>query len=226
MWGHMKKDAIMMRGDIVTLIGFWLYFAIMLMVVGTGEDSIFAKYLYLIICIFPMIVTMQLSGKPISLDESSHWKEFAMALPGSKRRYIRAKYIFAGILHLFGMVLSYGYILLIRVSAECEISYFVPVIVLCVTGFLVNLELPFYFRFGYRLGGTVKGTLFLTIVMAVFLYGLFGNIEYFRNIDYNKILRAIMDIGKHKIRYIAIVTGGVCGMSVLSCLLSEKIYRS
>lgn len=226
MSGHIKKDAIIMRGDIAILIGFWLYFAIMLMVAGASDDSIFAKCLYLIICIFPMVVTMQLSGKPVSLDENAHWKDFAMALPGSKRRYIRAKYIFAGILQLFGMALSYGYIFLIRAFTKCEISYFVPVIVLCMTGFLVNLELPFYFRFGYRLGGTVKGILFLVIVAAVFLYALFGNIEYFKNLDYNEIIRAVMDIGKHKIKYIVTGAGIIGVMSVLSCLTSEKIYRS
>lgn len=226
MLGHIKKDIVMMRGDIAILVGFWIYFAVMLVIAGGSGEGTFANIVYFIICVFPVIVTMQLSGKPVSMDEASHWKEFAMALPGSKRRYIRAKYIFVGILQLFGIALSYGYIVMIRVFADCKISYLVPVVVLCIAEFFINLELPFYFRFGYRLGGTVKGILFLIIVVAVFLYALFGDIEYFKNFDYNKIIRAAMDIGRHKMRYIVAGAGIVCVMGALSCLASEKIYRS
>lgn len=225
MLGHIKKDLIILWGDIAILMGFWLFYAIMVMIPAESVDSVLEKIIYVILCVFPMIVTMQLSGKPVSVDEASHWQGYGISLPGGHKRYIISKYMFGIAIQLFGMVLSYAYIILIRIRKDCNISYYLPLIIICITIFMMNLELPFYFRFGYRTGDMVKAMIFLFLVVVVFIYALFGNIDYFKNLDYSKLIMKIMNIGKHKVKYITLGMTGIFGMSLLSCFLSQKVYR-
>lgn len=224
MLGHIKKDFIVMKKEILCLLGFWVFYGILIIVAGTDdEEYMFARLIYVLITVFPLIVTMQLSARPILLDEDSGWTGYALSLPGAYLRYVNSKYMSGLLIQFFGLVLSYGYIVLIRISSGVKISFYIPAVVLCVTILLMCIEMPFYFKFGYRAGETIKSILFLAIVFVVFVYLLFGDISRLKELDYQKIMKMVMDMGKNKGFYIMVLASGAAMAGALSGFVSRKV---
>lgn len=224
MLGHIKKDFIVIKNEILCLLGFWVFYGILIIAAGTGDNEyMFARLIYVLLTVFPLIVTMQLSARPILLDEDSGWTGYALSLPGDYLRYVNSKYLSGLLMQFFGLLLSLSYIVLIRICSGIKISFYIPAVVLCATIVLMCIEMPFYFKFGYRAGETIKGILFLAMVFGAFIYLLFGDITWLKGLDYEKITGTVMNMGKHKEFYMMILSSGAAVVGVLSGFVSRKV---
>lgn len=204
MLGLVKKDLLMIKGNIRQVILFLVVF----LVLAFQENNI--------IVIVPVFVSMMVFITTFSYDEYNKWDAYAIALPISRKNIVKSKYIASVILWLIALLVTVV-ITGIMGLFEQNLNYFemFGMILGCVFS-IVLLEaimFPLIFKFGVEKGR-------IGLFVGVFaIAGLLGFI--FTGIDLENATGFIEIFNKYY--YILIPLAAVI-LLVISYFVSKKIY--
>ena len=204
MLGLVKKDLLMIKGNIRQVILFLVVF----LVLAFQENNI--------IVIVPVFVSMMVFITTFSYDEYNKWDAYAISLPVSRKNIVKAKYVASIILWAIALLVTVV-ITGIMGLFEQNINYFemFGMILGCVFS-IVLLEaimFPLIFKFGVEKGR-------IGLFVGVFaIAGLLGFI--FTGIDLENATGFIEIFNKYY--YILIPLVAVI-LLVISYFVSKKIY--
>ena len=204
MLGLVKKDLLMIKGNIRQVILFLVVFLIL----AFQENNI--------IVIVPVFVSMIVFITTFSYDEYNKWDAYAISLPVSRKNIVKAKYVASIILWAIALLVTVV-ITGIMGLFEQNINYFemFGMILGCVFS-IVLLEaimFPLIFKFGVEKGR-------IGLFVGVFaIAGLLGFI--FTGIDLENATGFIEIFNKYY--YILIPLAAVI-LLVISYFVSKKIY--
>ena len=204
MLGLVKKDLLMIKGNIRQVILFLVVFLIL----AFQENNI--------IVIVPVFVSMMVFITTFSYDEYNKWDAYAISLPVSRKNIVKAKYVASIILWAIALLVTVV-ITGIMGLFEQNINYFemFGMILGCVFS-IVLLEaimFPLIFKFGVEKGR-------IGVFIGVFaIAGLLGFI--FTGIDLENATGFIEIFNKYY--YILIPLAAVI-LLVISYFVSKKIY--
>lgn len=204
MLGLVKKDLLMIKGNIRQVILFLVVF----LVLAFQENNI--------IVIVPVFVSMMVFITTFSYDEYNKWDAYAISLPVSRKNIVKAKYVASIILWVIALLVTVV-ITGIMGLFEQNINYFemFGMILGCVFS-IVLLEaimFPLIFKFGVEKGR-------IGLFVGVFaIAGLLGFI--FTGIDLENATGFIEIFNKYY--YILIPLAAVI-LLVISYFVSKKIY--
>ena len=204
MLGLVKKDLLMIKGNIRQVILFLVVFLIL-----TFQENN-------IIVIVPVFVSMMVFITTFSYDEYNKWDAYAISLPVSRKNIVKAKYVASIILWAIALLVTVV-ITGIMGLFEQNINYFemFGMILGCVFS-IVLLEaimFPLIFKFGVEKGR-------IGLFVGVFaIAGLLGFI--FTGIDLENATGFIEIFNKYY--YILIPLVAVI-LLVISYFVSKKIY--
>ena len=204
MLGLVKKDLLMIKGNIRQVILFLVVFLIL----AFQENNI--------IVIVPVFVSMMVFITTFSYDEYNKWDAYAISLPVSRKNIVKAKYVASIILWVIALLVTVV-ITGIMGLFEQNINYFemFGMILGCVFS-IVLLEaimFPLIFKFGVEKGR-------IGLFVGVFaIAGLLGFI--FTGIDLENATGFIEIFNKYY--YILIPLVAVI-LLVISYFVSKKIY--
>ena len=204
MLGLVKKDLLMIKGNMRQVILFLVVFLIL----AFQENNI--------IVIVPVFVSMMVFITTFSYDEYNKWDAYAISLPVSRKNIVKAKYVASIILWAIALLVTVV-ITGIMGLFEQNINYFemFGMILGCVFS-IVLLEaimFPLIFKFGVEKGR-------IGLFVGVFaIAGLLGFI--FTGIDLENATGFIEIFNKYY--YILIPLAAVI-LLVISYFVSKKIY--
>lgn len=203
MLGLIKKDFLMMRGNLRFLLVILVVFCIVSFT-GNGNYSF-----------IPSFISVMLLMSTFSYDEYNQWDLYAITLPGGRKNVIYAKYVSSVLLILLCSVLSSVYSLgigLVKANISLEEVLFIPLGTFFAILFFLAIILPIIFKFGVekgRIGLFVIVFGFTGIVSLCFKYKLSIPIS---------ILNFLENYGLFVLPVVAVFFFGV------SYMLSQRIY--
>lgn len=204
MLGLVKKDLLMIKGNMRQVILFLVVFLIL----AFQENNI--------IVIVPVFVSMMVFITTFSYDEYNKWDAYAISLPVSRKNIVKAKYVASIILWAIALLVTVVITGIMRLF-EQNLNYFemFGMILGCVFS-IVLLEaimFPLIFKFGVEKGR-------IGLFVGVFaIAGLLGFI--FTGIDLENATGFIEIFNKYY--YILIPLAAVI-LLVISYFVSKKIY--
>ncbi len=160
---------------------------------------------------------------------------FAIASPAGVKGYVKSKYL-SNLILPFGLMCISLFTDLIAVAIadlqmeDAEPTSFISMIMLLfqVTILLNAIELPFMIRFGVKKGANLKAVFFVSILAAVGIYFLFGDISMFGSMD--DFMQFLLDVlngkrgGTTMLAISALLPLVTLALYYLSYLLSCKLY--
>lgn len=163
----------------------------------TSEPSIIAASMVMMF-LMTFFLVMVLSGELFAADEKATTCSFFFSTPQSGRGLIQSKYYFILLMDLgvlFGCFLIDTIVMIIM--GEYAVSTLtVCVILFSVTLILLAIRIPFYVRFGAKMGPEVQGLFVYTFFCLIVVYALFGNISFFFEENILEALIAYLMSGK------------------------------
>ena len=204
MLGLIKKDLLMIKGNLRQAILFLIVFIIL----ALQENNI--------IVIVPVFVSMMIFMTTFSYDEYNKWEAYAISLPVSRKNIVKAKYFASIILWAIALLVT-AVITVVMGIFEQNINYseMIGMILGCVFSIVLleALMFPLIFKFGVEKGriGVFIGVFVIAALLGFIFTGIDlenanGFIEFFNNYYY--IL----------IPLVAVI------LMVISYFVSKKIY--
>ncbi len=190
MLGLVKKDLLMIKGNIRQVILFLVVFLIL-----TFQENN-------IIVIVPVFVAMMVFITTFSYDEYNKWDAYAIALPISRKNMVKSKYIASVILWLIALLVTVVITVIMGIIGQ-NINYFemFGMILGCVFS-IVLLEaimFPLIFKFGVEKGriGLFVGVFAIAALLGFIFTGVdlenaTGFIEFFNKYYYILLPLAII----------------------------------
>ncbi|HIS12562.1 MAG TPA: ABC-2 transporter permease [Candidatus Onthocola stercoravium] len=190
MLGLVKKDLLMIKGNIRQVILFLVVF----LVLAFQENNI--------IVIVPVFVSMMVFITTFSYDEYNKWDAYAIALPISRKNIVKSKYIASVILWLIALLVTVVITVIMGIIGQ-NINYFemFGMILGCVFS-IVLLEaimFPLIFKFGVEKGriGLFVGVFAIAALLGFIFTGVdlenaTGFIEFFNKYYYILLPLAII----------------------------------
>ena len=190
MLGLVKKDLLMIKGNIRQAILFLVVFLIL----AFQENNI--------IVIVPVFVSMMVFITTFSYDEYNKWDAYAIALPISRKNIVKSKYIASVILWLIALLVTVVITVIMGIIGQ-NINYFemFGMILGCVFS-IVLLEaimFPLIFKFGVEKGriGLFVGVFAIAALLGFIFTGVdlenaTGFIEFFNKYYYILLPLAII----------------------------------
>lgn len=190
MLGLVKKDLLMIKGNIRQVILFLVVFLIL----AFQENNI--------IVIVPVFVSMMVFITTFSYDEYNKWDAYAIALPISRKNIVKSKYIASVILWLIALLVTVVITVIMGIIGQ-NINYFemFGMILGCVFS-IVLLEaimFPLIFKFGVEKGriGLFVGVFAIAALLGFIFTGVdlenaTGFIEFFNKYYYILLPLAII----------------------------------
>ena len=190
MLGLVKKDLLMIKGNMRQVILFLVVFLIL----AFQENNI--------IVIVPVFVSMMVFITTFSYDEYNKWDAYAIALPISRKNIVKSKYIASVILWLIALLVTVVITVIMGIIGQ-NINYFemFGMILGCVFS-IVLLEaimFPLIFKFGVEKGriGLFVGVFAIAALLGFIFTGVdlenaTGFIEFFNKYYYILLPLAII----------------------------------
>lgn len=190
MLGLVKKDLLMIKGNMRQVILFLVVFLIL----AFQENNI--------IVIVPVFVSMIVFITTFSYDEYNKWDAYAIALPISRKNIVKSKYIASVILWLIALLVTVVITVIMGIIGQ-NINYFemFGMILGCVFS-IVLLEaimFPLIFKFGVEKGriGLFVGVFAIAALLGFIFTGVdlenaTGFIEFFNKYYYILLPLAII----------------------------------
>ena len=199
-------------------------FALIIALLGGNDYSVqFGMNVCLIV---PYIIFLLTNSELFHYDEREKWCCFAVSTPQSFKGQVAAKYLFSlglNIATLLTSLICCG--ILSAVSGENLISNMrMGLLFFGLTVTFNAFEFPFYFRFGSEHGSQIKAVSIGIVLLALCIYGLFGDISFLLSDTIVQDFIAIMD-GTFFRTFSAVIPAISVGLLVLSFLISMPLYR-
>lgn len=191
-----------------------------------SEDSFSFNFGMGICMIAPYIIFLLTNSELFHYDEREKWCCFAVSTPLSFKGQVAAKYIFSlgiNVLTLLTALICCG--ILSAVSGENLISNMrMGLLFFGLTITLNAFEFPFYFRFGSEHGSQIKAASIGVVLLAVCIYGLFGDISFLFS---DTIVQDFINImnGTFFRTFSAVIPAISVGLLFLSFWISTPLYR-
>lgn len=167
-----------------------------------------------------------LSGDLFATDEKTITCSFFFSTPQSAKGLIQSKYYF---ILLVDLGVLFGCFLIDTIVMIIMGEYAVSTLTVCVILFsvvliLLAIRIPFYVRFGSKVGPEVQALYFYGFMCIIVLYALFGNISFFFEENILEALMAYLQSGKvifvlSFLPYVAVL------LYYLSYRISLALYR-
>lgn len=182
MLGLIKKDLLMIKGNLRQAILFLVVFIIL----ALQENNI--------IVIVPVFVSMMIFMTTFSYDEYNKWEAYAISLPVSRKNIVKAKYFASIILWAIALLVT-AVITVVMGIFEQNINYseMIGMILGCVFSIVLleALMFPLIFKFGVEKGriGVFIGVFVIAALLGFIFTGIDlenanGFIEFFNNYYY------------------------------------------
>ena len=182
MLGLIKKDLLMIKGNLRQAILFLIVFIIL----ALQENNI--------IVIVPVFVSMMIFMTTFSYDEYNKWEAYAISLPVSRKNIVKAKYVASIILWVIALLVTVVITGIMGIFEQnLNYSEMFGMILGCVFS-IVLLEavmFPLIFKFGVEKGriGVFIGVFVIAALLGFIFTGIDlenanGFIEFFNNYYY------------------------------------------
>lgn len=197
----------------------------MFVAIAGGDD--FSTQFGMGICmIAPYIIFLLTNSELFHYDEGEKWCCFAVSTPQSFKGQVAAKYLFSlgiNVATLLTSLICCG--ILSAVSGENLISSMrTGLLFFGITVTFNAFEFPFYFRFGSEHGSQIKAVSIGIVLLALCIYGLFGDISFLLSDTIVEDFIAIMD-GTFFRTMSSILPAISVVLLFLSFLISTPLYR-
>lgn len=197
----------------------------MFVAIAGGND--FSTQFGMGICmIAPYIIFLLTNSELFHYDEGEKWCCFAVSTPQSFKGQVAAKYLFSlglNVATLLTSLICCG--ILSAVSGENLISSMrTGLLFFGITVTFNAFEFPFYFRFGSEHGSQIKAVSIGIVLLALCIYGLFGDISFLLSDTIVEDFIAIMD-GTFFRTMSSILPAISVVLLFLSFLISTPLYR-
>ena len=118
-------------------------------------------------------------GYIIKTDTKKQWGFYGMALPGSAKLIVGAKYMTVFIMYLISFIICVLNDLLIGLFFGKAVDMSLLVLMFMLFWMFLNaIEMPLAFRFGTDKAAGIRIFITIVIVLIISIYLLFGNIEW------------------------------------------------
>ena len=199
-------------------------FAMLVALLGGNDYSVqFGMNVCLIV---PYIIFLLTNSELFHYDEREKWCCFAVSTPLSFKGQVAAKYLFSlgiNVLTLLTALICCG--IMSAFTGENLISMMrTGLVAFGLTITLNAFEFPFYFRFGSEHGSQIKAASIGVVLLAVCIYGLFGDISFLFS---DTIVQDFINImnGTFFRTFSAVIPAISVGLLFLSFLISTPLYR-
>ena len=199
-------------------------FAMLVALLGGNDYSVqFGMNVCLIV---PYIIFLLTNSELFHYDEREKWCCFAVSTPLSFKGQVAAKYLFSlgiNVLTLLTALICCG--ILSAFTGENLISMMrTGLVAFGLTVTLNAFEFPFYFRFGSEHGSQIKAASIGVVLLAVCIYGLFGDISFLFS---DTIVQDFINImnGTFFRTFSAVIPAISVGLLFLSFWISTPLYR-
>lgn len=233
MVGQIYKD---FRVSVIPLaaIGFLVVFNILLIVSALNDAAVSGSELTGIaafgLFVMNLVVPILAMYTVQDADEKEKWPMYAMTLPGGASAYVKSKYVFIVIMMLISAAVTYLYICILDgfwgdgtlISMNCYLIMLADGIGMLLSAF----HFPFVFRFGMKAGNLAGGVLIAAMLLAFYIFVMFGNLSLMEDGD---IERKLLEwAGSHGENIMLVILSvfflGILAM-VLSCRFSVWLFR-
>ena len=118
-------------------------------------------------------------GFIIKTDTKREWGFYGVALPGSVRLIVGAKYLTVFIVNLIAYIMCVlnDVVIGLFFGKAVDMSFFFLVFILFQL-FLAAIEMPLAYRFGVDKASAIRILIFCVMIVLISIYLLFGNIEW------------------------------------------------
>ena len=199
-------------------------FAMLVALLGGNDYSVqFGMNVCLIV---PYIIFLLTNSELFHYDEREKWCCFAVSTPLSFKGQVAAKYLFSlgiNVLTLLTALICCG--IMSAFTGENLISMMrTGLVAFGLTITLNAFEFPFYFRFGSEHGSQIKAASIGVVLLAVCIYGLFGDISFLFS---DTIVQDFINIMNGTVfrTFSAVIPAISVGLLFLSFLISTPLYR-
>lgn len=199
-------------------------FAMLVALLGGNDYSVqFGMNVCLIV---PYIIFLLTNSELFHYDEREKWCCFAVSTPLSFKGQVAAKYLFSlgiNVLTLLTALICCG--IMSAFTGENLISMMrTGLVAFGLTITLNAFEFPFYFRFGSEHGSQIKAASIGVVLLAVCIYGLFGDISFLFS---DTIVQDFINImnGTFFRTFSAVIPAISVGLLFLSFWISTPLYR-
>ena len=118
-------------------------------------------------------------GYIIRTDTKKEWGFYAVALPGSARLVVAAKYTTIFIMYFIAYVICVLNDLIIGLFFGKAVNMSLPVLMFMLFQMFLNaIEMPLAYRFGVDKASTIRILIMSVVIILITIYLLFGNIEW------------------------------------------------
>ncbi|MBR1506779.1 MAG: ABC-2 transporter permease [Eubacterium sp.] len=118
-------------------------------------------------------------GYIIKTDTKKQWGFYGMALPGSAKLIVGAKYMTVFIMYLISYIICVLNDLMIGLFFGKAVDMSLLVLMFMLFQMFLNaIEMPFAFRFGTDKASGIRILITTVVVLVISIYLLFGNIEW------------------------------------------------
>lgn len=199
-------------------------FAMLVALLGGNDYSVqFGMNVCLIV---PYIIFLLTNSELFHYDEREKWCCFAVSTPLSFKGQVAAKYLFSlgiNVLTLLTALICCG--IMSAFTGENLISMMrTGLVAFGLTITLNAFEFPFYFRFGSEHGSQIKAASIGVVLLAVCIYGIFGDISFLFS---DTIVQDFINImnGTFFRTFSAVIPAISVGLLFLSFWISTPLYR-
>lgn len=232
MKGHLYRAFVLCKPQIFFLIAMQAVCSAFLIVFAALQanqpncDMDFVQVVCMVIYLLMFLLSMSiLTNDYFKIDEKPATAFFLCSTPKSVKAQVAGKYFFILIIGLFALAANYVTDVIVTAITLGGTSSTVLLLLLFCAELLVNaVEIPFVFRFGSGRGAAIKGAVFGGIMVAIIIYGLFGNISFFLGSDPMGAFLEFMS-GDGPMWTIAITPYASAAAYYLSYLISVKLWR-
>lgn len=188
MRGHIYKDLYLIRNktiysiimSVFTIIfGFVIYLLPRTVPDMDGIPMPSVSSLVLMLDILIIINASVLCNEVIKTDKERVWGYYGVALPGSEKSVVAAKYMTVFILYFITFLITELLGVIVGLFANELVNWSMPVLYIIMFGVLLRaVEMPLAFRFGADKANGIRILLTTVIVLIIGIYLGFGNIEW------------------------------------------------
>lgn len=181
--------------------------------------------MFYIAAIASYIINTSAQTTLISCDHNSRFYGFILSAPNGKLKLIFGKYLGA---LLIGIVET-AIFLLAKLALGIDVEPIIIVALTFIQLLMFAIEAPFIVWFGAKVGQAVKGCIFGGLIMAFFVYILYGDSSFITNgVDYSAILDFISkiqnDSGLQRLLLFGLC-GGTLVLYIASTLISLALVK-
>ncbi len=233
MLGLLYKDLCTNRRYLLPIFFVLIFFnVVMSVMVFVGDDTIGATENPLFLTGFmggaaflSFLIVGAFALNFFQTDERKKWGYYVTAVPGGIAKQVTAKYVFVALSVLLTFCICWGTNLVIRSIFDKAPDITGVVVTLAALSLLMrSVELPCITVFGTKIGTQIKGGFMAVIVLALLVYGLFGDLSWIGSEDsfWESFFKFVGEF-----RFISLglkLLAAAVPLYCVSCVISTRLY--